>query len=111
MARNVLLPMGGYRSIFVEPPPDPELLKLNPGEKIIHTMGVYSNGDRKHNGVRESHLAEHIEYNKTFRPGRALFVNGKCENEGYLSKDTCDSIEKELKETPKIMTKVTIPYK
>lgn len=50
--------------------------------KIIHTRGVYPNGDYKDNGVLQEDLDNHIEYNKTFRFGRALFVDGKCVYEG-----------------------------
>lgn len=49
------------------------------------SVGVYSNGDYVVNIVKEEDLIAHIEYNRTFRFGRALFVDGKCLNEGYLS--------------------------
>ncbi|MEX3625397.1 hypothetical protein [Viridibacillus arvi] len=49
------------------------------------TIGVYSNDTFKVNIVRPEHIEGHIEYNKTMRFGRALFVNGKCEYSGYLS--------------------------
>lgn len=49
------------------------------------TIGVYNNNEFKVNIVREEHLESHIEYNKTFRWGRALFVDGKCVHKGYLS--------------------------
>ncbi|WCK57022.1 hypothetical protein PP175_27930 (plasmid) [Aneurinibacillus sp. Ricciae_BoGa-3] len=42
------------------------------------TIGVYSNGEYKVNVVQGNHLQDHIEYNQTMRPGRALFVDGKC---------------------------------
>ena len=41
------------------------------------TIGVYSNGQWKYNVVRDEDLQEHIEYNKTWRPGRLLYVDGK----------------------------------
>lgn len=44
--------------------------------KIHHTRGVYPNGEYKDNAVLAEHLEGHIEYNKTFRFGRALFVDG-----------------------------------
>ena len=49
------------------------------------TIGVYKNGQYKVNIVREEHLENHIEYNKTMRFGRALFVDGKCVYKGYLT--------------------------
>lgn len=78
--------------------------------KIHHTMGVYNNGDRKHNGVFPEHLKDHIEYNLTYRPGRAFFVDGKCLNTGYLGKERCDEIEKGLAAKPFPQTRCTMPY-
>ena len=49
------------------------------------TIGVYSDDSYKINIVKDKDLVAHIEYNKIFRYGRALFVDGKCENQGYLS--------------------------
>lgn len=51
------------------------------------TVGVYKNGEYVINVVRENDLESHIEYNQIFRFGRALFVDGKCVNQGYLSDD------------------------
>lgn len=79
--------------------------------KIHHSMGVYNNGDRVHNGVDPDHLDSHIEYNKVMRFGRALFVDGVCLNEGYLSKERCDAIVAELAANPVVMTRVTVPYR
>ena len=46
---------------------------------MIHTtIGVYPDGSRKVNGVSSENLADHIQYNIRFRPGRAFFVDGKC---------------------------------
>lgn len=39
--------------------------------KIHHTRGVYANGEYKDNAVRAEDLESHVEYNKTFRFGRA----------------------------------------
>lgn len=77
---------------------------------IHHTMGVYPNGSRKHNGVAEEDLNNHIGYNKMFRPGRALFVDGLCVHEGYLSKEECDRISTELLRYPVQVPKCTKPY-
>ena len=78
--------------------------------RIHHTMGVYNNGSRKHNGVAASDLAGHIEYNLAMRPGRAFFVDGVCKNVGYLGKERCDEIERELASNPVPMTRCTAPY-
>ena len=78
---------------------------------IHHTMGVYLNGDRVHNGVAPEHLEHHIEYNQTMRPGRALFVDGVCKNKGYLDQTTVDSITEELRRAPRRMSRVTTPYR
>lgn len=51
---------------------------------MIHTtIGIYPNGPSKFNGVKPEHLADHIEYNRTNRPGRALMVDGELVLEGY----------------------------
>ncbi len=77
---------------------------------IHHTMGVYNDGSRKHNGVLSEDLASHIWYNITMRPGRALFVDGYCLNEGYLDKVKIEAIEVDLKQNPVVMPRDTAPY-
>lgn len=79
-------------------------------EKIHHTMGVYNNGDCKHNGVHPNDLKDHIEYNLRMRPGRAFFVDGLCLNNGYLSQERIDEIVEELATKPVVMNTVTLPY-
>jgi len=37
----------------------------------------YSNGDHKYNVVDVNDLDNHIEYNRTFRPGRIMFMEDK----------------------------------
>lgn len=65
---------------------------------MIHTtVGVYSSGDKVFNGVSTEDLQDHIDYNLSFRPGRAFFVDGKCLNVGYLTPQRCEELEKELK--------------
>lgn len=78
---------------------------------MIHTtMGVYNSDDFVTNGVADEHLESHIEYNKKWRFGRALFVDGKCVHQGYLSKERCDEWENKLKAFP-VHDKCTAPYK
>ena len=55
--------------------------------KIHHTRGVYPNGDFRDNAVSAEHLEGHIEHNKTWRPGRALFVDGVLVYAGLVSKE------------------------
>lgn len=53
-------------------------------KKSFHiTVGIYASKNYKINGVLPEDLESHIEYNKTFRFGRALVVDGKVEYLGY----------------------------
>lgn len=81
-------------------------------EKIHTTIGVYNNGDMKINGVKDSNLTDHIEYNKSCRPGRAFFVDGICVNSGYLTVERVKEYEYMFKNNPEKYTKTvdTIPY-
>ena len=65
------------------------------------TIGVYKNGDYKVNVVREEHLESHIEYNKTMRFGRGLFVDGECLNQGYLDDNEVKEWTEKIKEISK----------
>lgn len=85
--------------------------------KIITTVGVYANwkslgGDGYVvNGVAEQELSGHVEYNKTFRPGRALFVDGQCLNQGYLPETDVQEWTNKLKDPKFTLTKDTRPYR
>ena len=48
------------------------------------SIRIYNCGDYVVNNVRPEHIEDHIEYNKTFRFGCALVVDGDVKNEGYL---------------------------
>ena len=66
---------------------------------MIHTtVGVYNNGDMVVNGVSAEDLVSHIEYNKTMRFGRALFVDGVIHNVGYLGEERCKALIPEILE-------------
>lgn len=65
------------------------------------TIGVYNSNDYKINIVKPEHLEGHIEYNKSWRWGRALFVDGVCVYGGYLS-------EKDVIEWTKKISKMKI---
>jgi hypothetical protein len=76
--------------------------------KVYTTIGLYPNGDFKVNGVLDKHLQDHIEYNKKYRPGRVLIVNGKIEYKGWV---TTEMLETKLKELSNIkMDKPNYPY-
>lgn len=61
---------------------------------MIHTsIGLYANGDFKINGVISENLAGHIKYNRMFRPGRALIVDGHCVLSGMVSPEVIGIIE------------------
>lgn len=64
---------------------------------IHHTCGVYLNDSCKTNGVPSDNLQEHIDYNKFWRPGRALFVDGKCVFAGSLPPEQIARWEIKLK--------------
>lgn len=75
------------------------------------TVGVYKNNDYKYNVVLDEHLESHIEYNKTWRWGRALFVDGKCVYQGYLSDEQVEDWTKKISEMEFDMSRPTIPYR
>lgn len=75
------------------------------------TVGIYNNNEYKYNIVEDEDLEKHIEYNKTFRFGRALFVDGKCVHKGYLSDERIKEWEKRISEMEFDMSHPTIPYR
>lgn len=84
---------------------------------MVHTtIGVYANWKKlghngyRINGVWDYHLTDHIEYNKTFRPGRALFVDGKCVHRGYLTFEDVKELEEKFKAEKFKQTRCTAPY-
>lgn len=62
------------------------------------TIGVYSNGEYKINIVKPKHLKDHIEYNKDFRPGRMLFVDGRYVCGGQFKTEYQEKLIKEWEE-------------
>lgn len=79
------------------------------------TLGIYSNGQYTFNVVRDEDLESHIEYNKTWRWGRLLYVDGKRVWNGCI-KNEClkkyDDIAKNFYKNNNInMSKATIPYR
>lgn len=95
---------GEKREIDIDDLPDFPVLDVN------HTRRVYNSGDYTDNGVRKEHLKDHIEYNKKYRPGTALFINGVCVNLGYLGKERCAKIEELIKGLEIKITPSSLPY-
>ena len=83
---------------------------LSTPQQVFSTIGVYNSGNRQYNGVRPEHLKYHVEYNLTYRGGRALFVEGKCVHSGYLDSERISNLEKELAEHPHVPTKASKKY-
>ena len=78
---------------------------------MIHTtIGLYPNGEFRLNGVKPEHLKEHIEYNKKYRFGRALFVDGKCEYKGHVDSRDIKKFEKRIISENIKVDKCTAPY-
>ncbi len=79
------------------------------------TMGIYPNEDYVYNVVLDEDLESHIEYNKTFRPGRLLYVDGERVNNGMIKEEYLgdyDQIAKEFYENNNVnMNVATIPYR
>lgn len=80
------------------------------------TLGIYGNGQYKYNVVRDEDLEHHIEYNKTFRFGRLLYVDGKRVYDGDVQTkekiDIYDKIAEDFYKNNKInMSIPTIPYR
>jgi len=78
-----------------------QLLEDLPKKEVYSTIGVYSNEDRRENAVASKDLEAHIKYNLEKRPGRAFFVEGRCINPGYLSKERILELEGEFKRNPR----------
>jgi hypothetical protein len=79
----------------------------------VLTIGIYAVGYHKYNWVHPDHLHTHIEYNKKFRPGRALVVDGVVCNEGYLG---AEAVTAWLEAHPEVTgmdepTYATLPYR
>lgn len=81
------------------------------------TIGVYSNEQWKYNVVRDEDLDHHIWYNKTFRWGRLLYVDGKRVYDGCHSEEILPKYDKIAEDVysdliGKInMNNPTIPYR
>lgn len=79
--------------------------------KIHTTIGLYPNGEKKYNGVAHEDLATHIEYNKAWRWGRALIVDGELVYKGNVDQELIDQCISDFKAKPITFNKPTIPYR
>jgi hypothetical protein len=75
------------------------------------TVGVYASGNYVTNIVSPEDLVDHVEYNKTMRFGRALFVDGKLVNRGYLSDEETSKWEEKISEMEFDSRSSSKPYK
>lgn len=78
-------------------------------------LGIYSNKSYKYNVVRDEDLENYIAYNKTLRPGRLIYVNGKRVYDGVLKQDCLaefDAVAEKFYENSSSinMNIPTIPY-
>lgn len=78
--------------------------------KIHTTIGLYPNGDYVINGVLPEDLESHIDYNKRYRYGRALLLDGECIYKGTLSNEQIDIFERRIVDENIKMDKCTRPY-
>lgn len=88
-----------------------EVISQLSAQKIYSTIGVYANGDQKSNGVAAKDLLDHIAYNLQMRPGRAFFLEGRCLNQGYLSDEKIQELEKEFSLNPHRPQEVSLSYR
>jgi hypothetical protein len=65
---------------------------------VAHCVRVYNNGDRVlFDTARDEDTQEWLRYNMKNRFGTALFVDGVCKQQGYLSQARCDEIARSLR--------------
>lgn len=79
-------------------------------------LNVYASGDYKYNVVKDCDLEENIEFNKQWRFGRIIYVDGNRVYDGCIVKEALgkyDDIAKDFFENKAKdinMFKPTIPY-
>jgi hypothetical protein len=57
---------------------------------------VYNNGERVEAQCDEQEAKKWLEFNKVYRFGCALFIDGVCQHRGYLCAERVASFEKEF---------------
>ena len=88
-------------------------------EGLHSSIRIYPNGDKRYNGVRTEHLEDHINYNREYRFGCDLIIDGKVAVRSaiYIGKTREDfdkrneEIIKELETKPHNPQFCTVPYK
>ena len=80
------------------------------------TVGIYANKDCVYNIVRDLDLASHIEYNKTFRCDRLLYVDGIRVYNGCIKEEDLEEYDKLHNQFVKQLGDIkhkqpTIPYR
>ena len=75
---------------------DPEQSR-DPKNAKFKCVRVYLNGSMQRSYWDGDSIDDWIEYNKGYRSGTALFVNGACVARGYLSEETCRKYESQFK--------------
>lgn len=79
------------------------------------TLGVYLDGSYEYNVVCGEDLEHHIEYNRIWRPGRLLYVDGDRVFDGCIRKEALsryDEIARKFFEGNSVdMSLPTIPYR
>ena len=58
------------------------------------TLGVYASGHYVSHIVREKDLEAHIQYNKTYRPGLLLYVDGQRVYNGVIKEEALYEYDK-----------------
>lgn len=61
-------------------------------------LNIYASGDYKYNVVKDSHLEENIEFNKTWRFGRIIYVDGKRVYNGCIKEEALDKYDEIAKD-------------
>lgn len=80
------------------------------------TIGIYPSKNYKTNIIAPEDLEAHIEYNKTMRPGRLLYVDGKRVYNGQVKEERLteyDELAKQIFEDMsrfKTASRPSIPY-
>ena len=79
-------------------------------------LNIYASGNYKYNVVRDFELEYNIEFNKTYRFGRIIYVDGKRVYDGVIKKEALykyDRIAKDFFENKAKninMSVPTLPY-
>ncbi len=67
------------------------------GERTASCVRFYPNGEFRREPRVPADLETWLEYNRTFRPGNSLFVEGRCAQRGAgFTDEDCSDIERAL---------------